>query len=82
MQRPGHRRRVTKRRAAGALREARRAGILEGSVGSASYRRFLVNSQGEFDTGLFLQLELKGLSRFGSGFDELLPGDDRPLGDD
>ncbi|ROH92054.1 LPS-assembly protein LptD [Stagnimonas aquatica] len=47
-----------------------------------SYRRYLVNSAGEFNSGVYLQLELKGLSRFGAGFDELLPGDDRPLGDD
>lgn len=47
-----------------------------------SYRRYLVNSAGEFNSGVFVQLELKGLSRFGAGFDELLPGDDRPLGDD
>ena len=47
-----------------------------------SYRRYLVNSSGEVDTGFFVQLELKGLSRLGTGFDELLTGDDRPLGDD
>ena len=47
-----------------------------------AYRRFLVNSSGDIDTGLFFQLELKGLSRLGTGFEELLTGDDRPLGDD
>lgn len=46
----------------------------------SSYRRYLINSAGEISSGVFLQLELKGLSRFGSGFDELLPGDSRPLG--
>lgn len=45
-----------------------------------SYRRYLINSAGDTSSGVFLQLELKGLSRFGSGFDELLPGDSRPLG--
>lgn len=48
----------------------------------AAYRRYLVNSQGQIDSGLFLQLELKGLSRLGAGFEELLTGDSRPLGDD
>ena len=47
-----------------------------------AYRRYLVNSSGDIDTGLFVQLELKGLSRLGTGFEELLTGDDRPLGDD
>lgn len=40
-----------------------------------SYRRTLVNSRGEFNSGVYLQLELKGLTRFGTGFDELLPTD-------
>jgi LPS-assembly protein len=40
-----------------------------------SYRRTLVNSRGEFNSGLYLQLELKGLTRFGTGFDELLPNE-------
>jgi len=48
----------------------------------AAYRRFLVNSAGNIDTGVFIQLELKGLSRLGTGFEELLTGNDRPLGDD
>ena len=47
-----------------------------------AYRRYLVNSSGDIDTGIFVQLELKGLSRLGTGFEELLTGDDRPLGDD
>ncbi len=47
-----------------------------------AYRRYLVNSSGDIDSGIFFQLELKGLSRLGTGFDELLTGDDRPLGDD
>ena len=48
----------------------------------AAYRRYLVNSSGDFDSGIFVQLELKGLSRLGTGFEELLTGDSRPLGDD
>ncbi len=48
----------------------------------AAYRRYLVNSAGQIDSGIFLQLELKGLSRLGTGFEELLTGNDRPLGDD
>lgn len=47
-----------------------------------AYRRYLVNSAGSIDTGVFVQLELKGLSRLGTGFEELLTGDNRPLGDD
>lgn len=47
-----------------------------------AYRRYLVNSSGDIDTGIFFQLELKGLSRLGTGFEELLTGDSRPLGDD
>ena len=47
-----------------------------------AYRRYLVNSAGEVDTGVFFQLELKGLSRLGTSFEELLTGDARPLGDD
>ena len=46
----------------------------------SSYRRYLINSAGDVSSGVFLQIELKGLSRFGTGFDELLPGDDRALG--
>ncbi len=42
-----------------------------------SYRRTLVNSRGDFSSGIYLQLELKGLTRFGTGFDELLPGNNR-----
>jgi LPS-assembly protein len=48
----------------------------------AAYRRYLVNSAGDVDSGVFVQLELKGLSRLGTGFEELLTGDNRPLGDD
>lgn len=47
-----------------------------------AYRRYLVNSAGQIDSGIFFQLELKGLSRLGTGFEELLTGDNRPLGDD
>ena len=48
----------------------------------AAYRRYLVNSSGDIDSGIFFQLDLKGLSRLGTGFEELLTGDNRPLGDD
>ncbi len=47
-----------------------------------AYRRYLINSRGQIDTGIFFQLELKGLSRLGTGFQELLTGSNRPLGDD
>ncbi|MES2684431.1 MAG: LPS assembly protein LptD [Pseudomonadota bacterium] len=47
-----------------------------------AYRRYLVNSSGDIDSGIFVQIELKGLSRLGTGFEELLSGDNRPLGDD
>jgi len=48
----------------------------------AAYRRYLVNSSGDIDSGIFFQLDLKGLSRLGTGFEELLTGNNRPLGDD
>lgn len=47
-----------------------------------AYRRYLVNSSGDMDSGVFFQLDLKGLSRLGTGFEELLTGNNRPLGDD
>lgn len=35
-----------------------------------SYRRFLRNTAGDYDSGLYLQLELKGLTRLRSGSDQ------------
>ncbi|MGH8540600.1 MAG: LPS-assembly protein LptD, partial [Stenotrophobium sp.] len=40
-----------------------------------SYRRYIANINGQYNSGIYLQLELKGLSRIGSGFDGLLPLD-------
>lgn len=49
-----------------------------------TYRRYLANSNGDYSSGVFFQIELKGLTRIGHGFESLLPtGDgllDRPLG--
>ena len=36
-------------------------------------RRYIANTLGEFNTSLYLQLELTGLSRIGAGIQELLP---------
>lgn len=33
-----------------------------------SYRRFISNARGDFDSGVYLQLNLKGLTRLGSGY--------------
>lgn len=41
-----------------------------------TYRRYISNSSGAFNNGVYFQLELKGLSRIGSGFDVLLPATD------
>lgn len=41
-----------------------------------SYRRFIANTAGEFNSGIYLQLELKGLTRFGTGVAGLLPMDE------
>jgi len=41
---------------------------------SATYRRYLVGGTTvRYSSGFFLQLELKGLSRIGNGFEKLLP---------
>lgn len=40
-----------------------------------SYRRFIANTAGDFNSGIYLQLELKGLTRFGTGVTGLLPMD-------
>ena len=46
---------------------------------SAAYRRYIASSDGELNDGIYFQLELKGLSRIGTGFASLLPSDN---GDD
>ncbi len=38
-----------------------------------SYRRYVADTQGRFNTGVYLQLELKGLARIGSGLVNLFP---------
>lgn len=40
-----------------------------------SYRRYIATAAGEYDTGIYVQLELKGLTRVGTGFPGLLPAD-------
>lgn len=39
----------------------------------SAYRRYQFNTQQEYATGVYLQLELTGLSRIGTGFQSLLP---------
>ncbi|MDB5985093.1 MAG: lptD [Nevskia sp.] len=39
----------------------------------STYRRYLSSSNGTFSNGVYFQLELKGLTRLGNGFDALLP---------
>jgi LPS-assembly protein len=41
----------------------------------ASYRRYVSNTAGDFNSGVYLQLELKGLARVGTGLQNLLPRD-------
>ncbi len=41
-----------------------------------TYRRYISSSNGNFNNGVYFQLDLKGLSRLGAGFDELLPASD------
>ncbi len=43
---------------------------------SATYRRYLVGGIDRFNNGFYVQLELKGLTRIGNGFERLLPNDD------
>mgnify|MGYP000128365996 FL=1 len=43
---------------------------------SGTYRRYLVGGLDRFNNGFYLQLELKGLTRIGNGFERLLPNDD------
>lgn len=33
-----------------------------------SYRRYIANTRGDYDSGIYLQLNLKGLARLGNGF--------------
>lgn len=40
---------------------------------SGGFRRYLANTEGDFDSGVFFQLTLKGLSRIGTDFNQLLP---------
>ncbi|MBL6749191.1 MAG: LPS-assembly protein LptD [Nevskia sp.] len=42
----------------------------------ATYRRFLTSNAGTYNNGVYFQIELKGLSRLGSGFEDLLPAID------
>lgn len=42
----------------------------------SSYRRYIANTSGKFDNGVYIQLELKGMSRLGTGFTSLLPAND------
>lgn len=39
----------------------------------ASYRRYILSNSGDYNSGVYLQLELKGLSRIGTGYTGLLP---------
>ncbi|MGQ0619076.1 MAG: LPS-assembly protein LptD [Panacagrimonas sp.] len=41
-----------------------------------SYRRFISDSEGNFDNGVYVQLELKGLARIGGGQQDLLPSEE------
>lgn len=38
-----------------------------------SYRRYVADTRGDFNSGVYLQLELKGLARIGSGMTNLFP---------
>ena len=48
--------------------ELDRSSIIKKKVG----RRFIRNTGGEFDTGIFLQIEFKGLAGYGRGTDSFL----------
>ncbi len=39
----------------------------------AAYRRYQFNTDQDYTTGIYLQIELKGLTRIGAGFEALLP---------
>ncbi|MGQ0528453.1 MAG: LPS-assembly protein LptD [Panacagrimonas sp.] len=42
----------------------------------ASYRRFIGDASGDFDSGVYLQLQLKGLANIGAGGASLLPDEE------
>ncbi len=46
---------------------------------SGAYRRYIASSDGELNSGIYFQLQLKGLASIGTDFNSLLPADD---GDD
>ena len=41
---------------------------------NAAYRRYIADTAGNYNSGVYLQLELKGLTRIGGGLEALLPG--------
>ncbi len=41
-----------------------------------SWRRYIASTDGDYNSGVYFQLELKGLTRIGSGFSNLLPTED------
>ena len=41
-----------------------------------TYRRYLSSTNGDYNTGVYFQIDLKGFSKLGNGFDELLPATD------
>jgi LPS-assembly protein len=41
-----------------------------------TYRRYISTTNGSSDSGVYFQLDLKGFSRIGTGFDDLLPATD------
>lgn len=43
---------------------------------SGAWRRYIASSNGDLDSGLYFQLELKGLTKIGTGYSALLPKDD------
>ncbi|MBI2383152.1 MAG: LPS assembly protein LptD [Gammaproteobacteria bacterium] len=38
-----------------------------------AYRRYIANTAGDYSTGIYIQIELKGLSRIGPGLEDLEP---------
>lgn len=44
----------------------------------AAYRRFLTGTEGRYDSGIYFQFELKGLTRLGGGFNPFQPRADVP----
>ena len=41
---------------------------------NTAYRRYIAGTDGNYNSGIYLQLELKGLTRIGGGLEALLPG--------